>query len=69
MVNVAADIDEVCDVILALMSRLHTTLVKRECEGGTIYHPAKFNTNVWTPWTKKQQKSGSTSFWPNVLVN
>ena len=41
MVNVAADIDEVRDVILALMPRLHTTLVKRECEGCTIYHPSQ----------------------------
>ena len=31
MVNIDADIDEVRDVILALMSRLHTALVKREC--------------------------------------
>ena len=38
MVNVAADIDEVRDVILALMPRLHMTLVKRECEGCTLYH-------------------------------
>ena len=38
MVNVAADIDEVRDVILALMPRLHTTLVQRECEGCTLYH-------------------------------
>ena len=36
MVNVADDIDEACDVILALM---HTALVKRECEGCTLYHP------------------------------
>ena len=40
MANVAADIDEVRDVILALMPRLHTALVKRECEGCTIYHPS-----------------------------
>ena len=39
MVNVAADIEEVRDVILALMPRLHTTLVKRECESCTIYNP------------------------------
>ena len=38
MVNVAADIDEMRDVILALMPRLHTTLAKRECEGCTLYH-------------------------------
>ena len=41
MVNVAADIDEVRDVILALMPRLHTELVKRECEGCTLYHPSQ----------------------------
>ena len=41
MVNVAADIEEVRDVILALMPRLHTTLVTRECEGCTIYHPSQ----------------------------
>ena len=41
MVNVAADIDEVRDVILALMPRLHTSLIKRECEGCTIYHPSQ----------------------------
>ena len=39
MVNVAVDIDEVRDVIIALMPRLHTALVKRECEGCTLYHP------------------------------
>ena len=38
MVNIAADIEEVRDVILALMPRIHTALVKRECEGCTIYH-------------------------------
>ena len=38
MVNVAADIEEVRDVILALMPRIHTALVKRECEGCTLYH-------------------------------
>ena len=41
MVNVAADIDEVRDVILALLPRLHTALVKRECEGCTIYRPSQ----------------------------
>ena len=39
MVNVAADIEEVRDVILALMPRLHTALVKRECESCTMFHP------------------------------
>ena len=41
MVNVAADIDEVRDVIPALMPRLLTALVKREYEGCTIYHPSQ----------------------------
>ena len=41
MVNVAADIDDVRDVILALMPRLHTVLVKRECEGCTLYHASQ----------------------------
>ena len=41
ILNVAADIDEVRDVILALMPRLHTALVKRECEGCTLYHPSQ----------------------------
>ena len=41
MVNVADDIEEVRDVILALMPRLHTALVKREGEGCTIYHPSQ----------------------------
>ena len=39
MVNVAADIEEVRDVIL--MPRIHTALVKRECEGCTLYHPSQ----------------------------
>ena len=41
MVNVAADIEEVRDVILALMPRLHTALVKRECESCTMYHSSQ----------------------------
>ena len=41
MANVAADIEEVRDVILALMPRLHMALVKRECEGCTMYHPSQ----------------------------
>ena len=41
IVNNAADIEEVRDVILALMPRIHTALVKRECEGCTIYHPSQ----------------------------
>ena len=41
MVNVAADIEEVRDVILALMPRLHTALVKKDCEGCTLYHPSQ----------------------------
>ena len=64
MVNVAADIDEVRDVILALMPRLHTALAKRECEGCTIYHPSQTQHQCLDPVTKKQQKSGSTSVRP-----
>ena len=41
MVNVADDIAEVRDVMLSLMPRLHTALVKRECEGCTLYHPSQ----------------------------
>ena len=41
MVNVAADIEEVRDVNLALMPRIHTALVKRECERCTLYHPTQ----------------------------
>ena len=41
MVNVAADIEEVRYVILALMHRLHTALAKGECEGCTLYHPSQ----------------------------
>ena len=41
MVNVAAYIDEVRDLILALMSRLHMASFKRECEGCTLYHPSQ----------------------------
>ena len=39
MANVAADIDELRDLIIALMPHIHTALVKRECEGCTLYHP------------------------------
>ena len=41
MVNVAVDTDEVRGVILALMPRLHTVFVKRECEKCTLYHPSQ----------------------------
>ena len=41
MVNVAADIDEMRDVILALMPRLHTGLVKRECMGCRLYNSSQ----------------------------
>ena len=39
IVNVSADIEDVSDVILALMPRIHTALAKRQCEGCTLYHP------------------------------
>ena len=70
MVNVAADIEGVRDVILALMPRLHTALVKRKCEGCTIYHPTQIATPMSGPRGQRNNKnSGSTSVWPNVLVN
>ena len=69
MANVAADIDEVRDVILALMPRLHTALVKREYEGCTIYHPSQTQHQCLYPVDEETLKSGSTSVWPNVLVN
>ena len=49
MVNDAADIDEVRDVILALMPHLHTALVKRECEGCTLYHPSQIQHRCLDP--------------------
>ena len=61
MVTVAADIEEVHNIILALMQRIHTALVKRECEGVRYIIPAKLNNDSRTPWTKKQQGSGSTN--------
>ena len=67
IVNVAVDIDELRDVILALMPCIYTTLIKRECEGCTLYHLCQ--TDAWVPWMKKQQTLGSTSVWQNVLVN
>ena len=38
VVNVAADIDEVRDVILTMMPRLHTALVKREYIHYNLYN-------------------------------
>ena len=63
MENVVADIEEVCYVILALMPRLHTALVKRECEGCTIYHPANSTPISGPRGRTKKQKSGSTRVW------
>ena len=56
IVNVAADIDEVRDVILALMPRLHMALVKRECEGCTIYHPSQTQHQCLDPVDQKTAK-------------
>ena len=70
MVNVAADIDEVRDIILALMPRFCTRHWSKENVRDARYiAPAKLNTYVWTLWTKKQPGSGSTSVLANVLVN
>ena len=57
MMNVAADIDEVRDVILALMPRLHTALVKRECEGCTLYHHSKTEHRCLDPVECRQRHS------------
>ena len=56
MVNVAADIDDVRDVILALIPRLHTALVKRECEGCTIYHLSQTQHQCLDPMDKETTK-------------
>ena len=56
MVNVAADIEEVRDVILALMPRLHTALVKRECESCTIYHPTQTQHQFMDPVDEETTK-------------
>ena len=53
MVNVVSDIEEVRDVILALMPRLHTALVKRECECCTIYHPRQTQHQFLDPVDKE----------------
>ena len=69
MANVAADIDEVRDVILALMPRLHTALVKRECEGCTIYHPSQTQHRCLDPMDEETTKIRIDQCLANVLVN
>ena len=49
MLNDTADIEEVRDVILALMPRIHTALVNRECEGCTLYHPSQTKQRCLNP--------------------
>ena len=56
MVNIAADIEEVRDVILALMPRLHTALFKRECEGCTIYQPSQTQPQCLDPVDEETTK-------------
>ena len=46
MVNVAANIDEVRDVILALIPRLHTS--SENARDARYIIPAKLNTDSWT---------------------
>ena len=41
MSDVAASIDEVRDVILVLLPRLHSSLVRRSCAGCAIDHPSQ----------------------------
>ena len=69
MVNVAADIEKVRDVILALIPRIHTVLVKRECEGCTLYHPRHTQHRCLDPVDEKQPGSGMTRVWQNAPVN
>ena len=57
MVNVAVDIEEVRDVILALIPRLHTALVKRECEGCTIYHSSQIQHQCLYPVDKETTRN------------
>ena len=58
MVNVAADIGEVRDIILALMPRIHTALVKRECEGCTLYHPSQTQHRCMDPVDEETTRIG-----------
>ena len=69
MVNVASDIEEVRDVILALMPHIHMVLVKRECEGCTLYHPSQTQHRCMDPVDEEQPGSGSTRVWQNAPVN
>ena len=57
MVNDDADIEEVRDVILALMPRLHTALVKKECESCTIYHPSQTQHQCLDPVDEETTKN------------
>ena len=41
MSDVAASIDQVRDVILVILPRLHTSLVRKSCEGCAIDHPSQ----------------------------
>ena len=56
MVNVSADIEEVREVILVMMPRVHTALVKRECEGCTIYHPSQTQHQCLDPGDEETTK-------------
>ena len=67
--NIAADIGEVRDVFLALMPRIHSALVKKECEGCTLYHPSQTQHRCLDPVDEETQGSGSTSVWQNAPMN
>ena len=58
MLNVGADIVEVRDVILPLMPRIHTALVKRECEGCTLYHHNQTQHRCLDPVDEETTKIG-----------
>ena len=51
--NVDGDIEEVRDVIPARMPRKHTALVKRECEGCTVYHAIQTQHRCLDPVNKE----------------
>ena len=70
MVNVAADIDEVRDVILALIATLTHDIGQERMRGLYDISPQPNSTPMSGPRGRRNNKKlGSTSVCPNVLVN
>ena len=69
MVNVAADIEEVRAVILALMPCIHTALVKRECEGCMLYHPNQTQHRCLDPVDEETTRIRNDPCLANAPVN